>query len=144
VSEGRVAIVTRSEAETVDAGRDLGARLRGGDVLLLVGELGAGKTAFVKGLAAGLDIDAGEVSSPTFTIVHEYRGRLRLQHADLYRLAPREVDDLGLDDLLDDRTVLAVEWAERWTSPPPGTMTIRFSHRGEDEREIVIEPYSLR
>jgi tRNA threonylcarbamoyladenosine biosynthesis protein TsaE len=110
-----------------------GRGLRGGDVLLLVGELGAGKTAFVKGLAAGLGADAGEVSSPTFTIVHEYRRRLRLQHADLYRLAPREVDDLGLDDLLDDRTVLAVEWAERWTSPPPGTHHGPVQSPGEEE-----------
>jgi tRNA threonylcarbamoyladenosine biosynthesis protein TsaE len=140
VSESLARVVTsKSEAETVDVGRKVGARLRGGEVLLLVGELGAGKTAFVKGLAAGLGFDAGEVSSPTFTIVHEYRGRLRLQHADLYRLTTAEVDDLGLEDLLDEHTVLAVEWAERWTSPPPDSVTIRFSHTGEHERRVVIE-----
>ena len=87
--------------------------------MLLYGDLGAGKTAFVRGLAEGLGIEPGEVSSPTFTIVQEYRGpRLTLQHVDLYRLSPAEVSDLALDDLLDEATIMAIEWAERLPREP--------------------------
>src|SRR5262249_20814030 len=93
-------VATGSEAETSDVGRDLGATLSAGDVVLLYGDLGAGKTAFVKGLAEGLGVSRDEVSSPTFTLVQEYRGgRLTLFHVDLYRLDdPREIADLGLDE----------------------------------------------
>ena len=88
--------------------------------MLLYGDLGAGKTAFVRGLAEGLGIEPAEVSSPTFTIVQEYRGpRLTLQHVDLYRLSPAEVRDLALDDLLDETTIMAIEWAERLPREPP-------------------------
>ena len=81
-------LVTRSEAETVDAGRELAGTLGPGAIVLLSGDLGAGKTAFIRGMAAGLGIDPLEVSSPTFTLIHEYRGgRLQLHHVDLYRLA---------------------------------------------------------
>ncbi len=110
-----------SEAETEAAGQKLGLQIAGGTTLLLYGELGAGKTAFVRGLAEGLGIDRDEVSSPTFTIVQEYRGgRLTLQHVDLYRLSPVEVRDLGLEDLTGPETVVAVEWAERLPDTPDG------------------------
>src|SRR4051812_27800800 len=94
-------LVTSSEAETAAVGRELAAGLSVGSVVLLFGDLGAGKTAFVRGLAEGLGIGADAVSSPTFTIMQEYRGgRLPLFHVDLYRLNdPREVDDLGLDEI---------------------------------------------
>src|SRR5262245_34138287 len=92
--------------------RDLAATLSPGDVLLLSGNLGAGKTAFVRGLAEGLGIDPDDVSSPTFTLVHEYGGgRLRLYHADLYRLERAATDDLGLEGL--HRGVMAIEWPDR-------------------------------
>src|SRR5262245_37940886 len=106
--------ITRSESETVRVGRELAPRLEAGSVILLHGDLGAGKTAFVRGLAEGLGIAGGEVSSPTFTLMQEYRGgRLTLYHADLYRLNdPREIDDLGLDEIAADG-VLAIEWAEK-------------------------------
>ncbi len=111
--------VAASEEETIAAGRALAPRLAPGTTVLLYGDLGAGKTAFVRGLAEGLGIDPGEVSSPTFTIVQEYRSpRLTLQHVDLYRLSPAEVSDLALDDLLDDATIMAIEWAERLPREP--------------------------
>jgi tRNA threonylcarbamoyladenosine biosynthesis protein TsaE len=128
-------IYTHSEGETVAAGRDLGRRLRAGDVVLLTGPLGAGKTAFARGLADGIGADPDDVSSPTFTIVQEYRGRVRVQHVDLYRLSPTEVDDLGLDDLLED-AVLAVEWPDRWRNAPAGAIQVTIEPAGGERRRI--------
>ena len=134
---------SRSERDTAAIGRELGATLSAGDVVLLHGDLGAGKTAFVRGLAEGLGVDSQEVSSPTFTLVQEYRGgRLPLFHVDLYRLNdPREVDDLGLDEIAEDG-VLAIEWAERHPRPPRDVVRVRIEHAGETERRIVIEARS--
>jgi tRNA threonylcarbamoyladenosine biosynthesis protein TsaE len=132
--------ITHSELETAALGRELGATLSAGDVVLLVGDLGAGKTAFVRGLAEGLGVGGDEVSSPTFTLVQEYRGgRLPLFHVDLYRLNdPREIDDLGLDEIAEDG-VLAIEWAERLPRPPQGAVRVAIEHAGETERRVVIE-----
>ena len=106
-----------------------------GDVLLLSGNLGAGKTAFVRGLAAGLGLDPEEVSSPTFTLVHEYRGgRLTLYHADLYRLERAATDDLGLEEL--HRGVLAIEWPDRLTHALPGARHITIEILDGDRRRI--------
>jgi tRNA threonylcarbamoyladenosine biosynthesis protein TsaE len=129
-----------SEQETSAIGRELGSRLAAGDVVLLYGDLGAGKTAFVRGLAEGLGVGADQVSSPTFTLVQEYRGgRLPLFHVDLYRLNdPREIDDLGLDEIA-EQGVLAIEWAERHPRPPRDVVRVRIEHAGETERRIVIE-----
>jgi tRNA threonylcarbamoyladenosine biosynthesis protein TsaE len=131
-------ILTSSEEETSAAGERLAARLRGGDVLLLHGDLGAGKTAFVRGLARGLGASPEDVSSPTFTIIQEYRGRLTLYHVDLYRLQPLEAADLGLDELADRDAVVAVEWAERWNERPADAWEVRFEHQGEDRRRILM------
>jgi tRNA threonylcarbamoyladenosine biosynthesis protein TsaE len=131
------AILSRSDAETEAIGADLAARLGPGSRVLLYGELGAGKTAFVRGLAAGLGIDPDEVSSPTFTLIQEYRGRLPLCHVDLYRLAPGEVDDLGLDALAADG-VLAIEWAERMPRDDAGAVEVRLVNAGEDQRRITV------
>lgn len=111
-------------------GRRLAASLAPGTTVLLEGDLGAGKTAFVRGLAEGLGLDPAEVSSPTFTIVQEYRGgAVTLQHVDLYRLSPAEVADLALEDLLDGHTVMAIEWAERLPTAPDGAVVrVRLSH----------------
>src|SRR3954452_11169759 len=94
-------VTTTSEDATADVGRELAASLSAGDVLLLYGDLGAGKTAFVRGLAEGLGIQRDDVSSPTFTLIQEYRGgRLPLFHVDLYRIDdPREFDELGLEEI---------------------------------------------
>ena len=131
---------SHSEGETASIGRELAQSLAAGDVVLLHGDLGAGKTALVRGLAQGLGVDPDEVSSPTFTLVQEYRGgRLPLFHVDLYRLNdPREIDDLGLDEIAEDG-VLAIEWAERHPRPPRGVVRVRLEHAGGDERRIVIE-----
>jgi tRNA threonylcarbamoyladenosine biosynthesis protein TsaE len=131
---------SHSETDTAAIGRELGMKLAAGDVVLLSGDLGAGKTAFVRGLAAGLGVDPQEVSSPTFTLVQEYRGgRLPLFHVDLYRLNdPREIDDLGLDEIA-EAGVLAIEWAERLPRPPRPAARVRIEHAGETERRVVIE-----
>ena len=128
---------TASEAETTAAGRELAASLRTGDVVLLTGPLGAGKTAFVRGLAEGLGCDPGDVSSPTFTIIQEYAGRTTLQHVDLYRLTPVEVDDLGLDELL-SAAVVAIEWPDRWREPPPDAVHVTIAPQGGDRRSISV------
>ncbi len=128
---------TTGEAETSAAGEAFAARVTAGDVILLFGDLGAGKTAFVRGLARGIGAAEAHVTSPTFTLIQEYRGRLTLYHADLYRLAPAEVADLGLDELA-AAGILAVEWAERWDDPPPGAWTIAFAHEGDLVRAITI------
>jgi tRNA threonylcarbamoyladenosine biosynthesis protein TsaE len=133
-------ITTQSENETAAVGRDLAATLSAGDVVLLYGDLGAGKTAFVRGLADGLGVPASEVSSPTFTLVQEYRGgRLPLFHVDLYRLDdPREVEDLGLDEIAAGG-VLAIEWAEKMPRPPRACCRVRIAHASEDQRRIMID-----
>lgn len=131
--------VTTSEAGTTRAGRELGETLEAGDVVLIEGRLGAGKTAFVRGLAGGLGCDARDVSSPTFTIVQEYAGRLPLQHVDLYRLTPREVADLALDDLLEGHA-MAVEWPDRWTDAPADAIRVSIDPDppGGDRRRIRL------
>lgn len=132
--------VTSSVAETEKVAEDLAVSLRGGDVVLLSGELGAGKTAFVRGLARGLGVDPQEVASPTFVLVTSYPGRLRLHHADLYRLAGNGDDrELGLEELPGPSGVLAVEWAERLSFRPWVRATsVRLEHAGEDRRRIQI------
>jgi tRNA threonylcarbamoyladenosine biosynthesis protein TsaE len=132
-------IISTSEAETEAAGRDVAGTLVAGDVLLLYGDLGAGKTAFVRGLAEGLGVPSDAVSSPTFTLIQEYRGgRLTLFHVDLYRITdPREFDELGLDEIAVDG-VLAIEWAERLPVPPPDSVRISIEHAGDDVRRVTI------
>ena len=134
-------VVTRSESETADVGRKLAPSLSAGSVLLLVGDLGAGKTALVRGLAEGLGVAPEEVSSPTFTLMQEYRGgRVPLIHVDLYRLDDaREIDDLGLDELGAD-SVLAIEWAEKLPRPIADAIEVRIDHGGGDERRLTISP----
>lgn len=128
-----------SEAETRAIAAALAPTLAPGAVLLLSGDLGAGKTAFVRGLAEGLGLDPDEVTSPTFTLVHEYRGgRLPLIHVDLYRLDRAELDEIGLDQDLAATGVTAVEWAERLTRTIPNAVVVRILDRGGDLRLIEI------
>jgi tRNA threonylcarbamoyladenosine biosynthesis protein TsaE len=116
---------TGSPEETEAAGEELAASLQVGDLLLLAGELGAGKTTFVRGLARGLGSSAG-VQSPTFQLVRVYPGRIQLAHVDLYRLeSGADLTDLGLDELLDEG-VVAVEWGDRLRLEYPRTRRIEF------------------
>jgi tRNA threonylcarbamoyladenosine biosynthesis protein TsaE len=132
--------VTRSQEETERLAETLAGELRAGDVVLLSGPLGAGKTAFVRGLARGLGVDSDEVSSPTFTLVHEYRGgRLRLFHADLYRLGTAGADDLGLDELGVQDGVLAIEWPDRLGHGFNGSIEVEIAIEGESSRKIAIK-----
>lgn len=134
---------SRNASETFALGQQLGAQLSGGEILLLDGPLGAGKTVFVKGLAAALGIDPEEVTSPSFMLVNPYAGRLPLFHLDLYRLdegaaAAHAVD---LEELLsDERAVLAIEWAERLGHYPlpANVWRITISGDGEEARNITL------
>jgi tRNA threonylcarbamoyladenosine biosynthesis protein TsaE len=134
---------TQNAEETFNLGRQIGAQLSGGEILLLDGPLGAGKTVFVKGIAAALDLDPEEVTSPSFTLVNPYAGRLLLFHIDLYRLdqgaaAAHAVD---LDELLsDERAVVVIEWAERLGQYPlpPNVLRIAIVGDGEEPRSISI------
>jgi tRNA threonylcarbamoyladenosine biosynthesis protein TsaE len=133
-----VTVTTTSEEETMAAGERLASSLKSGDIVLLTGDLGAGKTAFVRGLAAGLGIDPADVSSPTFTLIQEYRGRTVLRHVDLYRLSPPEVEDIGLYDLLLEDGVTAVEWPDRLPRALPDAIHIAIAHRDHDARAITF------
>ena len=131
-------VVTQSDAETEALARTLAERLEAGARIHLYGDLGAGKTVFVRGLADGLGVDPDEVSSPTFTLIQEYRGRLALYHVDLYRIAPAEVPDLGLDAIAADG-VLAIEWAERLPADDPVAIRVRLEDAGDHQRKITVE-----
>jgi len=131
--------VTHSEDETTAVAREFASRLQAGDVVLLSGTLGAGKTAFVRGLAEGLGINPDDVSSPTFTIVHEYRGgRLSLYHADLYRLERTATEDIGLEEMGVKDGVLAIEWPDRLNHELPGARLVMIEILDEDARRITV------
>jgi tRNA threonylcarbamoyladenosine biosynthesis protein TsaE len=132
--------ISHSPAETFELGRLATTQLRGGEVFALAGELGSGKTHFVKGLAVGLGY-RDEVTSPTFTLVHEYLGgRLPLFHFDFYRLASAEETlRIGFDDYLDGNGVLAIEWADKFPGLLPATTRwVRFRFASGDTREIDL------
>ena len=136
--------VSASPEHTFNLGFHIGERLQGGEVLLLKGPLGAGKTILVKGICAALGIDEDEVTSPSFTLVNPYEGRLRLYHLDLYRLeegvsAAHAVD---LDELMSDQdSVIVIEWAERMGKYPlpDNVWTIELAGDGEMPRTITVE-----
>ena len=139
--------VSRSERETFDLGARIGAQLYGGEILLLNGPLGAGKTMFVKGISQALGIDEADVTSPSFTLVNPHRGRLLLYHIDLYRLdegatAAHAVD---LDEILtDENAVVIIEWAERMGRYPLPSNVWRVSIQGDGDepRKISISQIS--
>jgi len=129
---------TGSAAETQALGRSFGATLRGGEIVFLCGDLGAGKTQFAKGVAAALGV-AAEVVSPTFTLAARYAARLPLVHYDLYRLREaRELREIGFLESDDAQEVTLVEWGDRVTVPPDA-IRIRFDVEPDGERRIEIE-----
>ena len=131
-------VVTHSEQETFALAEQLGRTLKPGAFVLLHGNLGAGKTVFVRGLAAGLGADAEAVTSPTFVLIQHYKGPIPLIHADLYRLeTSAAVDDLGLEEL-GSGGVVAVEWAERLPRTPEGSITVKIEDAGGDSRRITV------
>ena len=137
--EGRVVVTTASPEETEALAARLGRVARPGDVIGLVGELGAGKTAFVRGLAAGLGVPAGDVASPTFTMVAEYRGRLPLFHIDLYRLTPGDPDVDALRDYASEAAVTAIEWFDRLARGAlDACLRVRI-HYGKPGRRLTFE-----
>lgn len=134
-------VESHSEADTVMIGRAIGEALRRGDVVLLMGDLGAGKTQMVRGMAIGIESEV-PARSPTFVIVNEYRGRIRLSHCDLYRVAgPDEVEELALEERLSDGA-LAIEWPERADGNFPHDALLIQIEFGEepDDRTIHLTP----
>lgn len=144
----RYDVLTGSPEETLAFGRELASMLAPPCLVLLQGELGAGKTVLTKGIASGLEAAGeSEVNSPTFALVHEYSGRRTVYHLDLYRVeSARELISLGLDELLAQDATVVVEWGEkllRGGAPLP-RFEIRLEHRGESERRIVVEELSAQ
>ncbi|MBI2123244.1 MAG: tRNA (adenosine(37)-N6)-threonylcarbamoyltransferase complex ATPase subunit type 1 TsaE [Armatimonadetes bacterium] len=139
-------ITTTSARETEALGRRLGALLRSGDVIALSGDLGAGKTALAHGIAEGVGA-SGYVASPTFTLVREYSGPVPIYHVDLYRLdTPRQIEDIGLDEILERPGIVVIEWAEkaaRWLPKEHLWVTIRFMDDG-DTRQFEFVPNGAR
>lgn len=132
--------ITKSEQETEAAGQAFSKRLPGGTVVAMYGDLGAGKTAFVRGMARGMGLDC-RVSSPTFTIVNEYLGPRELIHFDMYRLSDAdELFEIGWEDYLARGAVCAVEWSEKVQDAFFGDeITVRIEKLGDTERKITIE-----
>jgi tRNA threonylcarbamoyladenosine biosynthesis protein TsaE len=132
--------ITHSELETADLGRRLGIALEPGLVIALDGTLGSGKTRMVQGISAGLNVDSRQVVSPTFTLCIPYSGRLRMLHLDAYRIQyAQEVDELGLDELVEEGWVLVAEWATRirdWL--PPISLQVDISIVDHTTRRICM------
>lgn len=138
-------IVTHSTGETKALARDLASALIAGDVISLTGDLGAGKTVFVQGLAEGLGIKE-RVTSPTFTIIKEYAGRIPMFHMDVYRLSsPAELVDLGYEEYFFGEGVSIVEWGDRVEALfPPDYLEISIDRLAESDRKLALAPHGSR
>ena len=138
---------THAHDQTVALGQAMGRRMNHGLVLLLFGDLGSGKTAFAQGLSRGLDVPSSfTVTSPTYTLVNEYPGRLPFSHVDLYRLqTPVDPDEIGLLDLFNEAGIVAVEWAQRLhpADRPACRLDLFFTVTGDTTRSIRIIAYGL-
>jgi tRNA threonylcarbamoyladenosine biosynthesis protein TsaE len=134
--------VTHSAEETIAFGRELATRLEPPKIVLLRGDLGAGKTTMVKGIAQGFHAaEQEDVTSPTFTLIHEYRGpEVAVYHIDLYRIdTEKELATLAIDDLIDDRSVVVIEWGEKFERfRRERDVEVTITRRGENEREIRV------
>jgi tRNA threonylcarbamoyladenosine biosynthesis protein TsaE len=131
--------ITNSDEETFALGEKIGEQLTSRAIFLLSGDLGAGKTVFAKGVAAGLGIEPSEVTSPTFTLINEYEGRLRFYHIDLYRLEAGACRELGLEEMFEEKkSVVLIEWAERLGFTPDQAMHVHIEYLSDTERKIRI------
>jgi tRNA threonylcarbamoyladenosine biosynthesis protein TsaE len=142
VMNSTIQIISHSVEETFNLGKSISQHLGGGETIALIGPLGSGKTHLVKGLALGFNVSSKEVNSPTFTLINEYEGRLKLYHIDAYRLDnPQQLEALGFDELCDSHSVVIVEWADLvWPLIAEfDPITIKLSYRSETERIIDIE-----
>jgi tRNA threonylcarbamoyladenosine biosynthesis protein TsaE len=141
ISEQKAELLSESPEETLDLGERIGRMLSDGIVIRLIGDLGSGKTLLVKGIARGLDVPSQYlITSPTFTLVNEYKGRQPLYHADLYRLSTAvDFEDIGLLDILCEDAVVVIEWAEKLTEDIENTWTIHFATIDDQKRQIVIK-----
>ncbi len=138
--EATLALLSLGEDETFRLGKTLGKAASGGEVISLVGPLGAGKTLFVRGLAEGLEVRSSQVSSPTYTLLHQHEGRLPLTHVDLYRLnSAHEIDTIGLDDYVGGKGVVAVEWADKgFQQDQQAYLRITIHFLEGNQRRIVL------
>jgi len=136
----RRTVVSRDAAETQAIGEALGARLGPGAVVACTGELGAGKTCFLQGLARGLGV-TGDVTSPTFVLINQYRGRLPVHHLDAYRTGSlTELVDLGVEEVLHGDGVTVIEWADKLLPLlPAGTIRVHLEGLGDEPRQITID-----
>ena len=133
--------ITHSDEETFALGLALGEHLDSRAIFLLSGDLGAGKTVFAKGVASGLGLDPADVTSPSFTLINEYEGRLKVYHIDLYRLDEGACQSLGLEEILEaPRAVVLIEWAERLGFVPTGAIAINIESLDDTTRKISIVP----
>ncbi|HEU0264713.1 MAG TPA: tRNA (adenosine(37)-N6)-threonylcarbamoyltransferase complex ATPase subunit type 1 TsaE [Geobacterales bacterium] len=140
-------LISQSADETERLGERLGALLAAGDVVALVGELGGGKTCFTRGIARGLGVDPTQpLTSPTFTLMQQYQGRVPLYHFDLYRLAGTADDhDLGFEEYLEGDGAAVIEWAERLPGLlPTERLTVTFHWQDDEERSLCFEPRGER
>lgn len=129
--------ITQSEEDTLRLGKEIGERLRPGSVICLVGDLGSGKTCFTKGIASGLGIE-DVISSPTFTIMNEYEGKVPLYHFDVYRIDEDEFLDIGLDEYLYGDGVTVIEWADRLDGAIRDALWVSITAKGENTREFLF------
>lgn len=143
-TQERFEVVTHAPEETLALGRKLAQGLRPPCLVVLEGELGSGKTTLAKGIVAGLGAASEEeVTSPSFTLVHEYGRERRVYHADLYRIeSTRDFQTLGLEDLIDQQAIVLVEWGEKFDFPAP-QVRIKLEHLGNEDRRIVVRKTSV-
>lgn len=141
----RLELISHKPSETRRFGASIGKLAMPGDILLLVGKLGTGKTCLTQGIARGLGIEE-YIPSPSFVLIRQFYGRLPLYHIDLYRLdLPQEIADLGLDDYLYGKGICVIEWAEKGLSlMPPEYMLIKIDYLGDTERSLKLETYGKR